>query len=452
VGVSNAGPAAATSVQVVQSITSAPSTGVTFQVASGTGWSCSAGSTSVTCIRASLASGASAPPLTIQWDVGPAGGTVLAQAVVSSAEPDPVPANNTAYASTTVTAVPYTDLSISKNDGGVTVLWNRPIAYALTVSNAGPEAVTGATVADSFPASVASVTWLCGASVGSSCPASGSGTINATVNLAVGGTVTFIAAGTVVYGTLGPITNTATVTSSIYDTNTANDSATVNTPVDGDLIFEDGFQSPGVLFDSGPLITHPGGGAGGADASRMQNSSLGMSVAGFRDSVSGNYSVADDFAVPAGLGWSMTQMTFFAYQTGSTTTSTINDVRVQLWDGPPSAGGSVIWGDLTTNRLASTTFSNIYRDSETTVGNSTRPIMKVVATVPTSLAPGTYWVEWQMGGTLASGPWVPPITILGQTTTGNALQNVAGTWQAALDTGTATPQGFKFIIEGAALP
>jgi hypothetical protein len=144
----------------------------------------------------------------------------------------------------------------------------------------------------------------------------------------------------------------------------------------------------------------------------------------------------------------VTQMTFFAYQTGSTTTSTINDVRVRLWNGQPNAGGSVIWGDLMTNRLASTTFSNIYRDTETTVGDSTRPIMRVVATVSTSLAPGTYWVEWQMGGTLASGPWAPPITILGQTTTGNALQSSAGTWTAVADLGTGTPQGFKFIIGG----
>jgi uncharacterized repeat protein (TIGR01451 family) len=254
VGVSNAGPAAATGVQVVQSITSAPSTGVSFQGASGTGWSCSAGSTSVTCTQASLASGASAPPLTIQWDVGPEGGTVLAQAVVSATEPDPVPANNTANTSTTVTGVPYTDLSIVKDDGGVTVLWNRPITYTVTVGNAGPGAVTGATVADSFPASVGSVTWTCAASVGSSCPASGSGTIGASVDLAVSGTVTFTATGRVVYGTVGPISNTATVTSPIYDTNTANNSSTINTPVDGDLIFEDGFQS---VVGTWPEATEP---------------------------------------------------------------------------------------------------------------------------------------------------------------------------------------------------
>ncbi len=206
-----------------------------------------------------------------------------------------------------------------------------------------------------------------------------------------------------------------------------------------------------ILFDSGPLVTHVGGGAGGADASRLQNSSLSMTTLGFGHQISSNNSVADDFTVPA-AGWGVTQITFFGYQTGSTTTSTINAVQVRIWNGPPNGGGTVIWGDLATNRLASTSFANVYRDSETSVGNNQRPIMAVVATVPTTLTAGTYWVEWRMGGTLASGPWAPPITVTGQTTTGNALQNLAGVWGAANDGGSATGQGFKFIIEGSVLP
>ena len=44
-------------------------------------------------------------------------------------------------------------------------------------------------------------------------------------------------------------------------------------------------------------------------------------------------------------------------------TSTINDLRVQIWNGAPNAGGTVIWGDLTTNRMTSTSWTNIYRAS-----------------------------------------------------------------------------------------
>lgn len=38
--------------------------------------------------------------------------------------------------------------------------------------------------------------------------------------------------------------------------------------------------------------------------------------------------------------------------------------------------------------------------------------------------------------------------ILGETTTGNALQNQAGSWVSILDSGTSTPQGFPFIMYG----
>ena len=74
--------------------------------------------------------------------------------------------------------------------------------------------------------------------------------------------------------------------------------------------------------------------------------------------------------------------------------------------------------------------------------------MRVVAQfgTPISLAPGTYWVQFQFGGTVASGPWAPPVTILGQTATGNGLQSLAGVWGQALD-GTFH-QDLPFIIIG----
>jgi hypothetical protein len=65
-----------------------------------------------------------------------------------------------------------------------------------------------------------------------------------------------------------------------------------------------------------------------------------------------------------------------------------------------------------------------------------------------NLAPGTYWVEFQFGGTLSSGPWAPPVSILGQTTTGNALQKTSTGWAQALDTGSGSVQGMPFLIMG----
>ncbi len=207
-----------------------------------------------------------------------------------------------------------------------------------------------------------------------------------------------------------------------------------------------------VLYDNGPLVTHPGGGVGGADVSALQVS-LGMNTLGAGHQLSLGYSVADDFTVTDAAGWQIDTITFFAYQSNAPTTSTITGVYVQIWDAAPNAGGSVIWGDLTTNRLLTTGWSNIYRATDTNyTTTSNRPVMENVATIGTTLAQGTYWVEWSTDGSASySGPWAPPITILGQTTTGNALQYTTA-WGDLTDSGTLTPQGLPFIINGEVVP
>jgi hypothetical protein len=214
------------------------------------------------------------------------------------------------------------------------------------------------------------------------------------------------------------------------------------------------WQGPdAVLFDNGPLVTHPGGGGGGADASAVQTALL-MSLYGFGFQSTVPNRMADDFTVTDAGGWDVQTITFFGYQTGSTTTSTFTDIYVQIWDGAPNAGGAVVFGDYTTNRLSSTTWSNIYRVLDTGLTDTQRPIMAIVATIGTTLAQGDYWVDFSAAGTLASGPWAPPISILGQTATGNALQYTlsAGVWAAAIDTGSGGQQGMPFIIEGLVVP
>ena len=66
------------------------------------------------------------------------------------------------------------------------------MTYTITASNAGPDPVTGGTVADTFPA-VLTCTWTCVGAGGGTCTASGSGNINDTVNLPVGASVTYTA-------------------------------------------------------------------------------------------------------------------------------------------------------------------------------------------------------------------------------------------------------------------
>jgi hypothetical protein len=212
-----------------------------------------------------------------------------------------------------------------------------------------------------------------------------------------------------------------------------------------------------VLWDNGPLVTHPGGGSGGANASALQTA-LGLNTFGFGHALTSGFRVADDFTVTDPTGWQVTTVTFFAYQTGSTTTSTLDHMNLRIWNGSPGAPGSaIVFGDTTTNRLASSAFTNAYRVTDTALTGNTRPIMTVVATVNTTLPAGTYWLDWQVGGTLASGPWAPPVSILGQTApagaNGRQYDPVAATWNPALDTGTAqVQQAFPFVVEGDPVP
>jgi hypothetical protein len=209
-----------------------------------------------------------------------------------------------------------------------------------------------------------------------------------------------------------------------------------------------------VLYDNGGLLTHPMGGCGGADLSAAQDTTVGLTTRGLNHSLAGGYRVADDFTVD-GLGWQLDSIDFFAYQGSSTgTTSPITAVNYQIWDGvPDDPGSTVVCGDNVTNRLTFTTWTGMYRALLSDAGDCTRPVM-VDTTDATGcvLAPGTYWLDWQTDGDAAlTGPWQPPVSVLDQNPLGNALQQVTGAWQAALDATLGTPLDFPFVIYGTAL-
>jgi hypothetical protein len=205
-----------------------------------------------------------------------------------------------------------------------------------------------------------------------------------------------------------------------------------------------------VLWNNGPLVTHIGGGYNYANASALQTS-LGMNTYGFGNQYSLNYRMADDFSITNPQGWQVEQLTFYGYQTGTYAfppAPTITGVYYQIWNGPPDDPASeVVFGDLFTNRLLDTAWIDTYRAQDITLLDAQRPVMAIVAEAGVLLPPGYYWVEWMVDGSLASGPWAPPITILGQTTTGNALQYTTS-WAPANDTGTATQQDVPFLVQG----
>ena len=104
------------------------------------------------------------------------------------------------------------DLAITKTDGLASVRPNDPVIYTITVTNNGPQDVTGAVVVDTLPAELTNATWTCSASGSASCTISGSGNINDTVNLPVGGLLTYTISAVVDLGARADLVNTALVT------------------------------------------------------------------------------------------------------------------------------------------------------------------------------------------------------------------------------------------------
>lgn len=119
------------------------------------------------------------------------------------------------------------DLAITKTDGVTNAVAGGNVTYTITASNAGPSSATGATVADTFPASL-TCTWTCVGAGGGTCTASGSGNINDTVNLPAGGSVTYTASCAISAAASGILANTATVAVPVgtNDPNAGNNSAT----------------------------------------------------------------------------------------------------------------------------------------------------------------------------------------------------------------------------------
>ncbi len=202
-----------------------------------------------------------------------------------------------------------------------------------------------------------------------------------------------------------------------------------------------------VLYDNGPIVTSTGTGVGGADESIIDATET---TNGFGCQFASDFRLSDDFTIPAGQTWSINSVTLFGYQTDSGTSSTIVGAYIEIFDNPPDYG-TLVYGDLTTNVLTSTSWMNCYRVQSSASGtNDQRPIMANVCdySTPITLTEGTYWICWQLDGTGASGPWYPPVTINGQLVTGNAVQYYNLGWGAVTDNGSGNAKGLPFILSG----
>ena len=207
-------------------------------------------------------------------------------------------------------------------------------------------------------------------------------------------------------------------------------------------------------FINGPLSTGATASDGtaaptGTTWSQLQ---LNNNSAGAGANISAGFTLADDFTIPAGVTWAITKITFYAYSTGYTgTTSPFNDTRVQIFNTDPSTGNPTpVFGNLTTNRLAASSFADMFRVGAVT--DLSRRIWKIEATVNTTLPAGHYWIEWQHG-TIAgvTSNFSPAKTVTGTATQpgNNAKQHDIGAaaWINLLDGGSQTPQDMPFQVD-----
>lgn len=193
------------------------------------------------------------------------------------------------------------------------------------------------------------------------------------------------------------------------------------------------------LYDNGPVFDIPG------PPAVSQLVSPPGSVFGYgAQGGTINNTVADDFTVPA-PGWNVKRLTFFMYQTGAgpanfTFTGVSFDIVTDIttpWTNPapvvPGNGGFVAFRRLSTD-----------------LTGTTRAIYALEVPVSITLTPGTYWLRWNATGTLASGPWQPPVVPHGP---GNAMQSIGGGAFAAIQNGTyGDGEELPFSIWGEVIP
>ena len=151
-----------------------------------------------------------------------AAGSITNTASVSAALIDLVPGNNTNYITASVTNA-VADVSIATTASAGTVVTGSNLVYTISVTNLGPDAALSVVITNVLPAGLSAVSQSFGTLAGNTltCPLG---------NLAAGaGAVITVSAHAPT--TAGTIINSATVTASSTDANTANNLATVSTVV-----------------------------------------------------------------------------------------------------------------------------------------------------------------------------------------------------------------------------
>ena len=226
---SNNGPSYAAGVSLTDSVP-ANTTFVSLTQTGGPAFSCTTpaagGTGAITCTAATLSAGS---PATFSLVVAAGntlatGATITNTATISGASTDPLPANNTATATSTV-GTGAADVSITKTAASRAQA-GLPIAYTITVANAGPSPAQSVVVTDALPAGTTFVS-----ATPSQGTCSGTSTVTCQLGTIINGASATIALTVNAPSTAGNITNTATVAAAGPDTVLANNTATATVEV-----------------------------------------------------------------------------------------------------------------------------------------------------------------------------------------------------------------------------
>jgi hypothetical protein len=159
-------------------------------------------------------------------------------------------------------------------------------------------------------------------------------------------------------------------------------------------------------YTRGNIVTHPGEGSGGADFFYAYDDGYGRNC---------NLASPDEahhlcvVYIPEG-NVEIDHVVLYAYQQGSSTTSTITSASMRVFDGNPTEGIiDPFWGNLSTDIMETTYWSGCYYGDN--FSSTDRPIMIVKVNTPGLVIPepGTYYFNFGFTGSNTSGPWCPPI-------------------------------------------
>ncbi len=280
VSVTNNGPSTANGVVVANTLP----LNISLISANSSQGTCSSVSNLVTCALGTLLQGSNAT-VTIQARALNVG-TITATSVASANQIDPLPVNNTASVTTTVT--PACDLSLAMS-GPPAVIIGSNATYQLTVQNLGPSPGTGVIVHDTLPTGVTlfSVANL----PGTYSISNGIVTCALTNSLAAGAGVTIaITVNTTPLSGQVPVTivNSGSVAGNQADPNPANNSASVSTYVN--------YPQINIVANSVTLV-----GEGGVPINGMINPGQMVTVSFGLQNI-GNISATNVFATLLGTG------------------------------------------------------------------------------------------------------------------------------------------------------